>query len=207
MPLPFFMQRAVISAIGPTIANMMGSLSLPLSLPAGRHTCLASRVFDTFKTAVLVEDSDNPMCFDSCPNISDKAASHGGLPGLGDTSPFQMLPHFLPSTLQISSGSSSVSLLTSTSLLSSSVSSLASMSSLPSSSSPSLPSSSALCWSQLLLPQPYQGIPVRDSTLLQALLEDAKAVVTEWQQNIINCLWSPALPDGRDISFFVPSKT
>ncbi|KAG1853812.1 hypothetical protein C8R48DRAFT_776975 [Suillus tomentosus] len=186
---------------------MMGSLPLPLSLPAGRHTCLASRVFDTFMTAVLVKDSDNPMCFYSYPNILDKAASHGGLPGLSDTSPFQMLPHFLPSTLQMSSGSLSASSLTSTSLLSSFVSSLASMSSLPSSLSPSLPSSSALCWSQLLLPQPHQGIPVRDSTLLTALLEDVMAVITELQQNIINCLWSPALPDGREISSFVPSQT
>lgn len=60
----------LISAIGPTIANITGSLPLPLSLPAGRHTCLSSRVLDTFKTAALVEDSDNPMCFDSCPNVS-----------------------------------------------------------------------------------------------------------------------------------------
>ncbi|KAG1790760.1 uncharacterized protein HD556DRAFT_1310310 [Suillus plorans] len=195
IPNPSSSENFPVLWCSPTIANITGSLLLPLSLQAGRHTCLASRVFDTFKTAVLVEDSDNLMCFDFCPNISDKAASHGGLPGLGDTSSFQMLPHFLPSTLQLSSGSSSTLLLTSTSLLSSSVSSLASMSSLPSLLSP-----------LLLSPQPHQSIPVRDSTLLTALLEDAETVFAEWQQNIINCLWSPVLPDGRDISPLVPSK-
>jgi hypothetical protein len=68
----------LICNLGPTIANITGNVPPSLLLPTGRHTCLASRVFDTFKTVTLVEDSDNPLCLDTCPYSSVCIEQHLG---------------------------------------------------------------------------------------------------------------------------------
>lgn len=43
--------------------------------------------------------------------------------------------------------------------------------------------------------------------MLPTLLEDAESVVADWQQEVFNCMWSPVLPDGREISPLIPDST
>jgi hypothetical protein len=60
-------KRIEWSSPGPTVQNLIGPLVLALELPQGLHRCLARRMYDTFHTSIVSEQSENPECFPTCP--------------------------------------------------------------------------------------------------------------------------------------------
>ncbi|KAG2359707.1 hypothetical protein BDR07DRAFT_1487875 [Suillus spraguei] len=192
LPNPSSSENFPVLWCSPTIANITGNLPLPLLLPVGRHKCLASHVFDTFRTATLVEESKDPVCLDACPHSPAKSTGSSSPAESADVFPIQRLANFSPVLPFLSSMLSLAS--TSSKSLFSSASSLSSASLLPFMSS-LLPS-----------PQPNETILLRSSSLLTALLKDAETVIDDWQQEIINHMWSPVLPDGHEIFPLIPAQ-